>query len=322
MNKIKQLLNSVKMIVKKAYMRRRRFGKVIGQVIVYVLLITTAYVFLYPFLRMVSFSLMSPKDIVNPDVSWIPLKLYFGNFKASMIALNGWEAMYNSIWFSTTLAVAQTFVSALTGYAFARYQFSFKKILFGLILLSFIIPVPIILIPRYMMFKIAQNEIGFQMINTIYPQLILGFLGQGVNSAILILIFYNFFKLIPNQLFEASRIDGANGWQQFWHITVKMSLSTIVVVFLFSFVWNWNETYVTGLLARESIELLPKQLGIFDTLFDEVQNEGGNTSGANLLSEAYKMSATFISMIPLFIIYGLAQRQFIEGIENTGITGE
>ena len=128
--------------------------------------------------------------------------------------------------------------------------------------------------------------------------------------------------MIPNQLFEASRIDGANGWQQFWHITVKMSLSTIVVVFLFSFVWNWNEMYVTNMFAQQSIILMPRQLGIFDGLFRTPDASGGNPAGTNALSEAYKMSATFISMIPLFIVYALAQRQFIEGIENTGITGE
>lgn len=322
MNRIKKILASVKSFLDLVIRKRRRIGKVLGQILVYVLLITTSYVFLYPFLRMISYSFMSPDDIVNPDVSWIPLKLYFGNFQKSMIALNGWESMYNSMWFSTTLALAQTFVSAMTGYAFARYHFTFKRVLFVLILVSFIIPVPIILIPRYMMFVVAQDELGFQFINTIYPQLILGFLGQGVNSAILILIFYNFFRLIPTQLFEAARIDGANGWQQFYHITIKMSLSTIVVVFLFSFVWNWNETYVTTLFARESIDLIPRQLGIFDSLFTAVQSEGGNEGGANLLSEAYKMSATFITMIPLFVIYALAQRQFIEGIENTGITGE
>ncbi len=322
MNKLKSILDKLLTFFKFVIRKRRRIGKVLGQIMIYVLLITTSYVFLYPFLRMVSFSFMSSKDVINPDVTWIPLEIYFGNFRKSMIALNGWESMYNSMWFSTTLAVAQTLVSALTGYAFARYNFTFKRTLFVLILVSFIIPIPIILIPRYMMFVVAQDTIGFQFINTIYPQLILGFFGQGVNSAILILIFYNFFRLIPTQLFEAARIDGANGWQQFWHITIKMSLSTIVVVFLFSFVWNWNETYVTGLFAKQSIDLLPAQLGIYDTLFDDIPSTGGNEGGTNLISEAYKMSATFITMIPLFVLYALAQRQFIEGIENTGITGE
>ena len=322
MNKIKSLFASLNKGLDYVSRKRNKIFKLFGQITIYVLLITAAYVFLYPFARMISYSLMSALDIVDPDVNWIPKSLYFGNFKASMWVLKGWEATYNSIWFSSVLAIAQTFVSALTGYAFARYQFVMKKTLFTLILVSFIIPVPIILGPRYIMFVTMTSWTGVQFVNTVYPQLIFSFLGQGVNSAILILIFYNFFRMIPNQLFEASRIDGANGWQQFWHITVKMSLSTIVVVFLFSFVWNWNEMYVTNMFAQQSIILMPRQLSIFDGLFRTPDATGGNPAGTNALSEAYKMSATFISMIPLFIIYGLAQRQFIEGIENTGITGE
>lgn len=322
MKLIKRILNFFNTSAKYTIRKRNKITKVLGTIVIYLLLITTAYVFLYPFIRMISYSLMSSPDIVNPDVNWIPTRLYFGNFEASMFVLKGWEATYNSMWFSTTLAVAQTFVSAMTGYAFARYNFTMKKTLFTLILISFIIPVPIILGPRYIMFVEATRLTGVQFVNTVYPQLLFAFLGQGVNSAILILIFYNFFRMIPNQLFEASRIDGANGWQQFWHITVKMSLSTIVVVFLFSFVWNWNEMYVTNMFAQQSIILMPRQLAIFDGLFRAPETSGGNPAGTNLLSEAYKMSATFISMIPLFVIYGLAQRQFIEGIENTGITGE
>jgi multiple sugar transport system permease protein len=93
-------------------------------------------------------------------------------------------------------------------------------------------------------------------------------------------------------------------------------------VFLFSFVWNWNETYVTGLLLGEGLELLPMQLGIFDSLFTTRPPDIPGQGGEARISEAYKSAATLITMIPLFLIYVFAQRQFIEGIEQTGITGE
>ena len=322
MDKLRKLFQNISDFISFIKRKRNKIMKVITQLIIYALLITISYVFLYPLLSMISLSFMSPTDIINPEVDWIPSKLYFGNFSAAIRVLDFFKTLFNSVWFSGSLAVAQTIVSALTGYAFARYNFRFKKLLFALILVSFIVPVPIILIPRIMMIVSAQDATGIQLIGTVIPQLVMGLFGQGVNSAILILIFYNFFKMIPNVLFEAAKIDGANAFQQFWHITIKMSLSTIVVVFLFSFVWNWNETYVTGMLVRNDVTLLPTQLGIFDTLFFQRPVDVPGQDSTALLSEAYKMAATLLTMIPLFIIYFAAQKQFVEGIEKTGITGE
>ena len=91
------------------------------------------------------------------------------------------------------------------------------------------------------------------------------------------------------------------------------------MVFLFAFVWNWNETYITGTLLRGNIALLPAKLSMFNSEFDSVVSAAG---GAFRLNEAYKMAATLLSISPLLIMYAFVQRKFIEGIENTGITGE
>ncbi len=322
MKAIKRFLDKISNLYAKIKHNQRKIGRITTQVIIYALLITISYVFLFPLLSMISLSFMSPTDVINPEVDWIPAKLYFGNFGAAIRVLDLFKTLFNSIWFSGTLAIAQTIVSALTGYAFARYNFRFKRLLFALILVSFIVPVPIILIPRIMMIVSVQDATGMSLIGTVVPQLVMGLFGQGVNSAILILIFYNFFKMIPNVLFEAAKIDGANAYQQFWHITIRMSLSTIVVVFLFSFVWNWNETYVTEILVRNNVHLMPTQLGLFETLFFQRPVDIPGQDNTALLSEAYKMAATLLTMIPLFIIYFAAQKQFVEGIEKTGITGE
>ncbi len=315
MNKIRGWFNYLKQ-------KRRPIEKMMGRIVIYALLITISYVFLFPFISMLTLSLMSPQDIIDVEVDFIPKSFYLGNYIVALTVIDGFRALWNSIWFSGVLAIAQTVISALTGYAFARYNFFGKKLLFALILISFIIPVPIIFIPRFMMFIAIQSNIGIKMIGTVTPQLILAFFGQGVNSAILILIFYNFFRMIPNVLYEAARIDGASPYKQFIEITIKMSLSTIVVVFLFSFVWNWNETYVTGQLVGDNMILLPSQLSIFDSLFENRASAPPGQEGEMRINEAYRMAATIITMIPLFIVYFSAQRQFVEGIEKTGITGE
>lgn len=303
-----------------------RIGRFISQAVVYIFLITIAYVFVYPIMKMISISFMSSSDLVNPEVIWLPKTFTFRNYVVSWVLLNGSVSLFNSLMYSTILAVLQTLVSAITGFAFARYEFRGKKILYTILMLSFIIPIPILLITQYNFFSSFYTKIQWtgdgKGLNTYASQIIMAFFGQGVNSAILILIFVNFFKMIPTDLYEAGKIDGANPLQLFWHITIKLSFSTIVVVFLFSFVWNWNETYVTSVFVGDGVELFTSQLGKLQSN-SSIRVSSGRQEGTEVtLDEAYRMAATVISIIPLLILYFVGQKSFVEGIEKTGITGE
>ncbi|PKM68387.1 MAG: carbohydrate ABC transporter permease [Firmicutes bacterium HGW-Firmicutes-19] len=290
---------------------------------VYLLLVAIAYVFLYPLLRMISMTFMSTADLINPEIDWVPQNWSLTNLRVAWSVMDMPGTIFNSLWYSGTLALAQTFVSAMTGFAFARYQFKFKNFWFMMVLLSFVIPVPLVLIPRWMMFITVQNTTGIKLIGTIFPQLMMSIAGQGVYSAILILIFFNFFKMIPVSLDEAARIDGATSWQVFYHIILKMSVPTIATVFLFSFVWNYNESYITSTFVRSAMKLMPLQLSLFDSIFERMSaNVPGAPGGQFRINESFKMAATLITMAPMMIMYLFVQRQFVEGIEKTGITGE
>jgi multiple sugar transport system permease protein len=201
----------------------------------------------------------------------------------------------------------------MTGFALSRYSFRGRNIWYIMLILAFILPVPLLTVPRLMIFNQLYTVTGIKLIGSIGPQFIMALLGQGTYSTMLILIFYNFFNMIPKSLDEAAMIDGAGSLKVFYHVAIRLSLSTILVVFLFSFVFNWNETYTTNTMLRNAVELLPVKLSLFDN------SSGGVTSSLN---EAQKMAATLISIAPLLVLYALVQKQFIQGIENTGITGE
>lgn len=288
---------------------------------IYFVLICISYIYLEPILHMISMAFMSGKDVIDPSVEWLPKHPSFENLKIAVTVLDIKKTLFNSIWFSSLLAIAQTIVSALTSFALSRYEFRGKRIWFVMILLAFIIPVPLLMIPRLMIFISAQNFLGFNLIGTPIPQILMSITGQGIYSTVLILIFYNFFNLIPHSLDEAAMIDGASPRQVFVEIVMKLSSTTVLVVFLFSLVWNWNETYMTGTLVRSSIALLPAKLNIFDSVFQAYANSGPSSAEFRI-NEAYKMAATLISITPLLILYSFVQKQFIQGIENTGITGE
>ncbi|MDF2611518.1 MAG: transporter, permease component [Lachnospiraceae bacterium] len=295
--------------------------KIVLKLCIYFVLVCISFIYLEPIFRIISMTFMSGKDVIDPSIEWLPKNPSIDNLKVAADVLKLKSSLFNSIWFSALMALAQTVVSALTGFAFSRYNFKFKKLWFVMLLVAFILPVPLLMIPRLMIFISGQTILGFNLIGTPIPQIVMALFGQGVYSTVLILIFYNFFNLIPFSLDEAAMIDGANPLQVFYQIVVKISFSTVLVVFLFSFVWNWNETYVTGTLVRNSIELLPAKLNLFDSAF-ETYASAVKGSAQFKINEGYKMAATLISITPLLILYGFVQKQFIQGIENTGITGE
>jgi len=291
----------------------------IARMAIYFVLICVGFVYLEPIFEIIAKTFMSAEDIIDPSVNWLPRSLSLNNLKVASNVLKVGPTLRNTILWSAGMAVAQTLVSALTGFALSRYDFKFKKFWFVMIVLAFIVPTPVTMVPRLMMFVTVQEAAAIQLIGTALPQVMMALLGQGVYSTVLILVFYTAFNMIPRVLDEAAQIDGASAMKGFWFIVVKMSATTILVVFLFSFVWNWNETYITGTLMRNNIELLPAKLNMFNSEFDSLVSAQG---GAFKLNEAYKMAATLISISPLLILYAFVQKQFIQGIENTGITGE
>ncbi|MCL2604301.1 MAG: carbohydrate ABC transporter permease [Defluviitaleaceae bacterium] len=293
------------------------------QVLVFIVLATISYEFVFPLFRMIMISLMTRHDLLDPTVTWIPTEPTFANLRIAFEVMDAARATFNSMWYSSMLAAFQTIVAALTGYALARFDFKFKRFWLVMLIVTFVLPIPLLSVPRNMMFIELHRLTEIRFIGTIYPQTILAILGQGVYSSILVLIFYNFMQMIPKSLDEAAEIDGANKMQVFYHIGIRISLSTLLVVFLLSVVWNWNETFMTSMFLRGSIDLLPSNLIRFENMFSSNAPQMPTPGGAMaMVNEAYIMAGTLISMAPLVILYFFVQKRFIKGIESTGITGE
>jgi len=291
--------------------KARRVGTAI---VVYGLLVLIGYVFLFPILKMVSQSFMDSRDIVDPNILFIPSHLSFANFVQAWQTMSMPGSLFNSVWLSFLLASFQAVSSAMAGYAFARFQFRGKMLLMFLVLATYIIPVQVLVIPRFMVFSF------YDLVGSVLPLLAVAFLGQGLSGPIFILIFRNFFEMLPPSIDEAAQIDGASRFQTFVRITLAMSVPILIVCFLFSFVWNWNETYVTGLVAAGKFRTLPLELEGFVASYTRLFIKPG--SQTSKINEAIRMAGTLVSIAPLLLIYGFLQRQFVEGIEKTGITGE
>lgn len=294
---------------------------------IYIILIAMGFVYLYPILDMFVTSLMSLPDLLDASVKWIPTAITLDNFKEAFQVMKVKTTVGNTVLSALLPALAQTLVCALTGYGLARYKVPFKKLLLSLILITFIVPPYVLMVPKYTMFS------DYKIIGTIKTLVYPALLGQGTKSAIFILIFMQFFRQTPISLDEAARVDGASEFKIFYGIAVPLAVPAFIISFLFSFVWYWNDTYFTALYMgitsvtdTKVVRTMLLELQNFEASYKQhiqtVSGWGASVMGESVANEAIKMAATVITISPLLLIYFCLQKYFVEGIDRTGITGE
>lgn len=276
------------------------------------LLICLGFVYLYPLLYMIMTAIMTEEDLVNPTISWVPTRLDLSSFKKVWEVMDYPESLKTSVLYSLVCAIAQTFTCALAGYALSRFRVPGKKLWVVMLIFVFIIPTDVLMIPRYVLF----NKFG--LVGSTLSMILPALLGQGLKSSIFILIFMQAFDALPKSFDEAAQLDGANKLTVFFRVTLPLVVPSIVLCFLFSVVWYWNETTLLSSLVGSDFQSLPLQLERFNNMF----NSATKGDSATRLNERYQFAATLLTILPLVIFYLVAQKQFVKGIESSGITGE
>lgn len=296
---------------------RKGENGLVKNILMYALLICIGFVFLYPFLYMLINSFMSPEDLINPAVTWLPSGFYVENYRKAFKTLDFGHSFWNSIYISLIAAILQTAVAAVTGYGLARFKVKLRGVVMILLLLTFILPMETLLIPRYVMFN------SYKMLGSPLPLWVSAFAGQGLKSAVFILVFYQIFNSYPVSLDEAAELDGAGKYKVFYKIAIPIAKPAIVLSMLFSFVWYWNETRQAGLYFGEVIKTLPMKLGSFAASYADLYAGAENaTDAAMSINEAVTLAGTMLSCVPVLIMFVILQRYFVESIEKSGITGE
>jgi len=288
---------------------------------VYLLLTCVGFVFLLPILKILSGSFMPVNEILDPTVGFIPGVLYFENYNQAFQVLNLWENLPRSIMVALFPALAQTLTAMIVGYGFARFEFPLKKTLFILMMVVFLIPPQVTMIPQFLTMR------DYGLLGSIWSMVVPAAFGQGLNAPLFILIFYQFFKSIPGSLEEAAEIDGARVITVFFKIAVPMALPSIIVSLIFSMVWYWNETTLTALFLQTPgldsafmFTTLPLELQNFTDSFEMIFPDGAFT--VTRVNEGVRMAGMIISILPMLLIYFVLQRWFVEGVDRSGITGE
>lgn len=298
------------------------------------LLIGFAYVVLYPLLNMFSNAVRPVEEMFDPEVIWIPKTFTLDNIKTALARMNILNppfqnnAIVNTILLDVVSALLQVAVTAMVGYGFARFSFKGRGVLFGIVILSIVVPVNSIVIPLYLTFQnfdffgigtllqlITGQKMTVSLIDTPYAFYLPALLGQGIRSGLCIFIFRQFFRGMPRELEDAASIDGCGSYRTFFRVFVPNAAPPMLTTFIFSIVWYWNDYYYSTMF-------LPKRstISISLSMLQNVLNTDLTTRDP-YVQFAVMQAGALVSVIPLLIFYLIFQKHFTESVERTGIVG-
>lgn len=276
-------------------MKNRKIG---FKIVILGLLVILAATFLFPFFWMFLTTVKNIGDLFYYPPKWLPEKWNWDNYLKTMEAVPFLRYTINSLILSISNVLGVFFSCSLSAFGLARYNFKGKGFIFGATVLAMIIPINIIILPQFLMF----NKLGW--LDTYLPLIVPTFLGYALGTFLL----RQFFMTIPKDLDDAAVIDGANALRVLLNVYVPHSASAFITIGLFMFTYIWNDL-LRPTVFLSSKRKFPLPVGLMTMI-------GEYTVKWNLL-----MCGALLSIVPILIIFLIAQRHYIEGIAMTGIKG-
>lgn len=288
------------------------------------ILIGVGYVILAPVIGIIVNSISSDVDAYNPMVFVVPEHPTFERFRLAFLRLNYIPTMAKDLIYTGSLTAIQLIVCSMVGYGFARFDFPFKKLLFGMVVVMIVIPSHTIMLPLYLTFRsfdpfgivTAIHGSPLNLMGTPIPMYIMTALGCGVRSGLYIYIFNQFFRGLPKEIEEAALVDGCSVWRTYYSIMLRNAAPAVITVTVFSIVWQFNDTFYAKLfLLSEDVVISKKISSLQATIanLDKVLDPN--------IQELYLDAGVTLVILPILIIYLILQKNFIEGVERSGIVG-
>ncbi len=276
-------------------------GKSARRFLSYAILTVGAVIALIPFLWMISTSFMSLGEAQG--VTLIPSELRVENFSVAWERGNFSEYFINSVLITIITLVGEMTFSILAAYAFARIRFPGRNVLFGLLLVTIMIPAMVLIIPNFLTVTWLGRIGPIRWLNN-WPALTVPFMG----SVFSIFLLRQFFIQIPDELYDAARIDGAGHMRFLLQVVIPLSRAPIMVIVVLSFIGAWN-SLAWPLLVTSAPEWRPISVGLLNFVEEAGQE-------LHLM-----MAGAVITIVPILILYFITQRQFTESIARSGLKG-
>jgi ABC-type glycerol-3-phosphate transport system permease component len=277
-----------------------------GMILVYALLILGLAQAMLPFLWMVSASLMTLSEVTFGRL--LPNVPQFANYAEAWERANFSQFMWNSIRITVISLAGGLLVCIPAAYAFARMKFVGRNLLFGVMLATLMIPDVATFIPNYLTViwfgRLSESIFGIPWINN-WPALTVPFMA----SAFTIFLLRQFFAQLPEDLWDAARIDGAGHLRYLWSVVIPLSRAPIMTTITFSFIGSWN-ALMWPLLVTQTDEWRPVAVGLSKFV-----------SADEPTQLHFQMAASVLMIVPILILYFITQKQFTEGIASSGLKG-
>lgn len=277
-----------------------------GQWVAYGILILGLVQALLPFYWMISSSFMSSTEVNFGR--WLPGALRLENYATAWERANFAQFMWNSVRITAITLAGQLAFCIPAAYAFAKMRFVGRNVLFALMLATLMIPDVATLVPNYLTViwfgRLSENLIGLPWLNN-WPALTIPFMA----SAFTIFLLRQFFAQIPDELWDAARIDGAGHLRYLIAVVVPLSRAPIMTTVTFGFIGTWN-ALLWPLLVTQTDDWRPVAVGLTKFVSFDASDE-----------LHLQMAAAVIMIIPILIMYFFTQKQFTEGIAASGLKG-
>jgi multiple sugar transport system permease protein len=261
-------------------------------------LILGAAVMLVPFLYMVGTSFKPNAFILELPPNFIPSKPTLDNYREALGSNNFDRYFLNSAVVATASTILTLLLSSSMAYAFARFDFPGRNLLFYLMLATLMVPTLVLLIPQFVLAK------ELHLLNSRQGLILVYAAATPFNMFLL----RGFFEEIPQDLFDASLIDGAGPFRSFWDIALPLARPALAAVGIFSFLGSWDEfTWALTSITDDKLFTLPIAIRLF---------QQSHTTQWGLV-----FAASTIAVVPTILIFVIFQRQFIRGVMGGAIKG-
>lgn len=279
--------------------RHPNIGRSAGTAAVYAMLVTGAAICLLPLIFAISSALKTPEEIAQNPTGLIPHHFAPENFQKAWTALPFTTFVTNTLFVTCVNTVATVLSAALVAYGFARFRFRGRNLLFYIMLGTVMLPSQITMIPVFMIWR------SMHAIDTYWPLIVPTFLGGGAFN---IFLLRQFFLTIPRELDEAAMLDGASYFRIWWRVLMPLSAPALATVAVFSFIGNWD-AFDAPLIYLNSSDKYTVALGL------RMFQDSYSTETEQL------MAASLMQILPMIVIFFLAQRYFLKGVALTGMGG-
>ncbi|MDI6765981.1 MAG: carbohydrate ABC transporter permease [Bacteroidota bacterium] len=271
--------------------------KVVTSWIVFSILCIIALTMLIPFLWMISTSLMSELEVYQFPPKFLPSTWKWSNFVEAMTMQPFGRFFLNTIIVALASVVGQLIFCSMAAYAFARLRFRWRDKIFALYLSTMMIPAIVTIIPAFLIINI------FGWMNTYWA-----LFTPTISSVWGIFLLRQFFQTIPKDLEDAARVDGASEFTIFWCIILPLSKPALATLAIFAFMGSWKD-FLWPLIVTNRMDMRTVEVGI------------ANFSSLYSTDWPHQMAAAVVVMLPVIIVFFIAQKYFVRGITLTGMKG-